>query len=207
MNLLINGLVVGAVFAIAASGLVVTYSTSGVFNFAHGALGMLSAYVYWDLRVNDSHTWPLLPKGVWPAPLALAFVLLVFAPLLGALLYRFVIRGLQETSEIVKLVVPISVLLAAIVLANWVWKPTDSHSIQPFFGADHKVTWFGVVLLWHDIVILLVAAALAVSLRVLLYRTRVGVSMRAVVDDRPLLELNGARPDRVSLVSLSLIHI
>ena len=102
MSLLINGLVIGAVFAIAASGLVVTYSTSGVFNFAHGALGMLSAYVYWDLRVNDNHSWPLLPKGPWPAPLALAFVLLVFAPLLGALLYRVVIRGLQGTSEIVK---------------------------------------------------------------------------------------------------------
>ena len=57
------------------------------------------------------------------------------------------------------------------------------------------------VLLWHDVTILLVAVALAVGLRVLLYRTRVGVSMRAVVDDRPLVELNGARPDRVSLVS------
>src|SRR5205814_10655997 len=124
--------------AIAASGLVVTYSTSGVFNFAHGALGMLCAYVYWDLRVNDSHTCPLLPRGSWPAPIALGFVLLVFAPVLGALLYRVVIRGLQDTSEIVKLVVPISVLLAVIGLANWVWKPTDAHSIQTFFGADHK---------------------------------------------------------------------
>jgi branched-chain amino acid transport system permease protein len=46
-----------------------------------------------------------------------------------------------------------------------------------------------------------VAIALAIALRLLLYRTRVGVSMRAVVDDRSLLELNGARPDRVSLVS------
>jgi branched-chain amino acid transport system permease protein len=201
MNLLINGLITGAVFAIAASGLVVTYSTSGVFNFAHGALGMLCAYVYWDLRVNDDHHWPLLPHGHWPAPLALGFVLFVFAPLVGALLYRVVIRGLQETSEIVKLVVPISVLLALIALANWIWKTDNPHSIQPFFGADHKVTVFGVVLLWHDITILFVAIALAVGLRVLLYRTRVGVSMRAVVDDRPLLELNGARPDRVSLVS------
>src|SRR5258708_8338445 len=201
MNLLINGLVTGAVFAIAASGLVVTYASCGLFTFAHGALGMLCAYVYWDLRVNDNHHWPLLPKGPWPAPLALGFVLLVVAPLIGALLYRVVIRGLQDTSEIVKLVVPISVLLALIGLANWVWKPDNPHSIQPFFGADHKVTFFGVVLLWHDLTIVIVAVALAVGLRILLYRTRVGVSMRAVVDDRPLLELNGARPDRVSLVS------
>jgi len=200
VNLLINGLITGAVFAIAASGLVVTYSTSGVFNFAHGALGMLCAYVYWDLRVNDAHTWPLLPKGTWPAPLALAFVLLVFAPALGALLYRVVIRGIQDTSEVVKLVVPISVLLALIATANWVWKPNNPHSLQPFFGADHKVTVFGVVLLWHDITILVVAIALAIFLRFLLYRTRVGVSMRAVVDDRSLLELNAGRPDRASLV-------
>jgi branched-subunit amino acid ABC-type transport system permease component len=178
MNLLINGLITGAVFAIAASGLVVTYSTSGVFNFAHGALGMLCAYVYWDVRVNKA----------WPAPVALAFVLLLFAPALGALLYRIVIRGIQDTSEVVKLVVPISVLLALIATANWIWKPDNPHSLQPFFGPDHKVTVFGVVLLWHDLTILLVAIALAIALRVLLYRARVGVSMRAVVDDRHLLE-------------------
>src|SRR3979409_62954 len=112
MNLLINGLVTGAVFAIAAAGLVVTYSTSGIFNFAHGAPGMFCAHMYWDLRVNDS----------WPAPLALGVVLLVVAPLIGALIYLVVIRGLEGTSETVKLVVPISVLLALISLANWIWK-------------------------------------------------------------------------------------
>jgi branched-chain amino acid transport system permease protein len=201
VNLLINGLVTGAVFAIAAAGLVVTYSTSGIFNFAHGALGMFCAYIYWDLRVNDNHRWPLLPKGHWPAPLALAAVLLVIAPLLGAFIYLVVIRGLEGTSETVKLVVPISVLLGLISLANWIWKSDIPHSIQPFFGSDHKVTVFGAVLLWHDLTVLVVAAVLALGLRVLLYRTRIGVSMRAVVDDRPLLELNGGRPDRVSLVS------
>ena len=201
MNLLVNGLVTGAVFAIAACGLVVTYSTSGIFNFAHGALGMFCAYLYWDLRFNDGHRWPLLPDGNLPAPLALALVLLVIAPLLGALLYRVVMHGLGGTSEIVRLVVPISVLLALISLANWIWKPGEPHTIQPFFGADHQVTVFGVVLLWHDLTILAVAVGLAVGLRLLLYRTRTGVAMRAVVDDRALLELTGGRPDRASLVS------
>ncbi len=201
MNLLINGLITGAVFAIAASGLVVTYSTSGIFNFAHGAVGMFCAYVYWDLRVNNNHKWPLLPKGHWPAPVALAVVLLVIAPALGAFLYLVVMRGLEDASETVKLVVPISVLLGLVSLANWIWNPQVNHSIQPFFGANHKVTLFGVVLLWHDLTVLAIAAALAVALRLLLYHTRTGVSMRAVVDDRSLLELNGGRPDRVSLVS------
>jgi branched-subunit amino acid ABC-type transport system permease component len=201
VNLLINGIVTGAVFAIAASGLVVTYSTSGVFNFAHGALGMLCAYVYWDLRFNNAHTWPLLPKGEWPAPLALAFVLLVFAPAVGALLYRVVIRGIRDESDVVKLVVPISILLGLIATANWIWKPNNPHSIQPFFGPDHKVTLFGVVLLWNDLTIVVVAVLLAIGLRVFLYGTRTGVSMRASVDDGRLLELNGGRPDRAALVS------
>jgi branched-subunit amino acid ABC-type transport system permease component len=191
VDLLISGLITGAVFAIAASGLVVTYSTSGIFNFAHGALGMFCAYVYWDVRVNH-HA---------PAPIALGLVLLVVAPALGAFLYRAVISGLQGTPEIVKLVVPISVLLGLISLANWIWKPIEPHTIQPFFGIDHQVTIFGTVVLWHELTILLVAAALALGLRILLYRTRTGVAMRAVVDDRPLLELNGGRPERASLVS------
>ena len=97
-NIVINGLVIGAVYAIAASGLVVTYSTSGIFNFAHGALGMFCAFAYWEVRVDQG----------WPALLALAFILLVVAPLLGLLLYVVVIRGLEGTSEIVKLVIPIS---------------------------------------------------------------------------------------------------
>jgi len=191
LSLLINGLVTGAVFAIAASGLVVTYSTSGIFNFAHGALGMFCTYVYWELRVNHS----------WPAPLALGVVLLVIGPSLGALLYRVVMSGLRDTSEVVRLVVPISVLLGFIGLANWIWKPDVPHTIQPFFGSDHHVSIFGVVLLWHDLAVVAVAIALAAALRLLLYRTRTGISMRAVVDDRSLVSLTGAGPEQVSLVS------
>ena len=58
----IIGLSTGAIYAVAASGLVVTYTTSGIFNFAHGATGMLAAFVYWQFRF----AWD------WPAPFALA---------------------------------------------------------------------------------------------------------------------------------------
>jgi len=46
------GVVVGCIYAITACGLVVTYATSGVFNFAHGAQGMFAAWVYWQLTVD-----------------------------------------------------------------------------------------------------------------------------------------------------------
>ena len=60
------GIVAGATYAVAASGLVVTYSTSGIFNIAHGAIGMFMAFVYWQLSVP------------WHIPPGWAFVITVF---------------------------------------------------------------------------------------------------------------------------------
>ncbi len=204
--LLINGIVTGAVFAIAASGLVVTYSTSGIFNFAHGAMGMLCSYVYWDLRFNNHHKYWFIARDsalqhAWPAPLALGFVLFVFAPLMGALIYRVIIRGLQGTSETIKIVIPISLLLFGIGLAGVTWKNNQPHALKPFFGLSKTVNVGGVTLTYHDVTIVIVSVVLAFALRFLLYKTRTGVSMRGVVDDRSLLELNGGRPDVASQVS------
>ena len=55
------GLVTAAIYAVAASGLVVTYTTSGIFNFAHGAFGMLAAFMYWQLRVEWGWSGPDRP--------------------------------------------------------------------------------------------------------------------------------------------------
>ncbi len=206
MNVIIFGLITGAVYAIAASGLVVTYSTSGIFNFAHGALGMFCAFIYWDLRFNDTKKLWFFPEdsavqGRWPAPIALFAVLCVIAPLMGAFLYRVIIRGLEGTSEIVKLVIPIALLLAAISGAGWIWKSDRPRSLRPWWGPQSTVKIFGETVQYHQIAIVAIAIGLALGLRLLLYRTRIGVAMRAVVDDRSLLELNGGRPDRASLVS------
>src|SRR5207245_8108196 len=56
---IISGLVTGAVYGLAAVGLVLTYKTSGVFNFAHGALATVSAYLFYTLHVQHHLSWPL----------------------------------------------------------------------------------------------------------------------------------------------------
>lgn len=55
----IIGLTIGAIYALASSGLVLTYVTSGVFNIAHGAIGMISAFVYWQIRFDWGVPTPL----------------------------------------------------------------------------------------------------------------------------------------------------
>ena len=194
----VQGIAVAAVYAIAASGLVVTYTTSGIFNFAHGAFGMMAAFTYWQLHAPvDKGGWG------WSTIPALAMVILVIAPLFGALVERVVIRGLDGASEVVKIVVTVSLMLGLLGAANWIWPANRGRSLERFF-AGQQVVIGGVGVPYHRLIILATAAAIAISLRLLLYRTRAGVAMRAVVDDRTLVQLNGGRPARAAMLSWSI---
>src|SRR5437763_6781459 len=163
----IVGVVTGAIFAVAASGLVVTYTASGVFNIAHGAIGMLMAFVYWQLRVS----WH------WPAPIALAMTLLVLAPLFGAGVERFLIRKVQGKSVVTSLVVTIGLMVGLIGLVQTVWKP-ESRVLPGFFGGSGS-SLGSVFVTWHQAITVLVAVRPAVALRLSLFRTRPGVARRA----------------------------
>jgi branched-chain amino acid transport system permease protein len=185
VTLTILGLATASIFALAATGLVLTYTTTGIFNFAHGAVGMLGAFAYWQLRFD----WG------WPAPLALAAVLLVLAPALGALIERGIMRGLTDAPEIVRLVVTISLLVAMLGLGILLWSPQQAHPTRRFFQGD-RLEVLGVVITWHEAIAFGLAVVTAVALRLFLYRTRTGLDMRASVDSRPLAQLHGARPDR-----------
>src|SRR5258708_3361851 len=104
----IVGLVVGSIYALTATGLVVTYITSGIFNFAHGAIGMVAAFAYWELTVKEH----------WPVPLALLFVLFVLAPLMGFLIDRLLMPNLPGKPQVITLVITLGLLLFLAVLAS-----------------------------------------------------------------------------------------
>ena len=191
-GLLVFGLASAAIYAVAASGLVVTYQTSGIFNFAHGAVAMWAAFVYWQLSSPDAWGLP-----VW---LSLVLTLLVFAPAFGFVIDKVLMRRLHDASPITRIVVPIGLLVALIQLATVVWSPAESRKLPRFFEGD-VVRVLGVGVDYHQIVVFVVAILVAILLRVLLYRTRIGTAMRAVVDSRELAALNGVSPNRVSSLS------
>ena len=190
LSFTILGIVTGAVYFVAASGLVVTYATSGIFNIAHGAIGMLMAFTYWELVVNQG----------WPAWIALIVVVVILAPLLGAAIERVLMRGLRNASVATSLTVTVGLMVGLIGLAQNIWDPQDPRSLPRFFGT-RKFGLGDVFVSWHDATTLIVGLALAAFLYVLLNRTRTGIAMRAVVDDRNLVGMTGARPDRISMLS------
>lgn len=189
----IAGLSTAAIYAVAASGLVVTYTTSGIFNFAHGAFSMMAAFTYWQVHV----AW-----GVPQLPAAL-LVVFVIGPLFGALIERVIMRGIEGTSEVVKIVVTISLMIALLGLSQVIWEPNVARPVLPFFeGKTFSI--LGVIVSYQRLLTMAVAVLVAVGLRLVFRRTRLGVAMRAVVDDRSLMQLNGGRPGRTSMLAWAL---
>jgi branched-chain amino acid transport system permease protein len=159
-----------------------------VFNFAHGAAGMLAAFTYWQLTVG----WG------WPVPVALATVLLVLAPAFGLLVEQVIIRPVQGLGEAERLVVTVAMLSGFIAIARWIWNPNVSRTLPPFFAGAASIHIGAASLTWQQIITMIVAVAVAAGLRVLLYSTRIGTQMRATVDDRALAGLTGADPNRAN---------
>jgi branched-chain amino acid transport system permease protein len=189
----IIGIVLGSAYAVAASGLVVTYATSGIFNIAHGAIGMFMAFVYWQLSVG------------WHINTGLAFVLTVFvlAPLLGAVVERGVIQWMDPRNVATALAVTVGLTLLFFGLVNsYLWPPT-SRVVPQFFGFN-GFTFLGVKITWEEVITVGAAVAIAVGLRLFLYKTRTGIAMRGVVDNRNLIGLFGGRSTRLSTLSWSI---
>lgn len=191
---LVVGIALGGIYAITAGGLVVTYATTGIFNFAHAAIGCFLAFVYWQLE----HQYHL------PLLLAMAITLLVVAPIIGILLDRVIMRRLRDASLVVQLMVTVGLMLTFMGITLTVWSPKTSRSVPHFFENSKGVQIGDITATWHRIITVVVALLVAVALRWLLYRTRIGISMRAVVDSRSLAGLVGAKPSVISGASWAL---
>ncbi len=182
----IFGIMLGAGYAIAATGLVVTYTTSGVFNFAQGAVGMVAAFCYWEL-VSAHHV---------PVLLALVIILVVGASIAGALVERVLMRRLHGASAERPVMVTLGLLVILTGVSTLVWSPTVERSVNNMVSGQFRLA--GINIQYQEVLIIGVALAVALALRALFYSTRTGYALRAVVDDPELLAMSGASPNRMS---------
>ena len=186
------GLVSGAIYAISAAGLVVTYVTSRVFNFAHGAVGMIVAFIYSDLRVT--HGW-----SPWPA---LSLCLLVIAPAMGLALDFVLMRRLRNVPVAISLMVTLALYQFLTGVAAFFWG-TDAKSLPGVFeGSISPVE--GLYVTYDELTIVIVAVVVLSGLSIFLRRTRLGTTMRAVVDNRTLSEMNGVSATGVTAFAWAL---
>src|SRR5437773_8195814 len=116
----IHGFPVGCVYALVATGLVLTYKTSGVFNLAFGAQAFASAAVFYDTR--HTRGWPLAP--------AFLLSVVVVGPLIGFVLDRVLFRYLRTSTVLAKLVTSLGLLVAVPAIVQ-IWFGTGSKFNPP----------------------------------------------------------------------------
>ncbi|MFB8265255.1 ATP-binding cassette domain-containing protein [Streptomyces sp. NPDC055955] len=200
----LSGLVSGALYALLATGLVLSYSASGLFNFAHGATAYLCALAFYEL--HSGLGWPAVPTAL--------LLVCVASPLLGWGLDRLMFRKLARVGETAQIVATIGLLVALPALGLWVVellddagvsvKPAENQFGLPGVGPSPAKNWQpmdGVGIDSDQLITWVTTAAVALGLWILMRHTTLGLRLRAAVDNRSLVELRGMSADRLSTVA------
>src|SRR5579863_10421895 len=99
---IIAGLVIGGIYAVVASGLVVTYTSSGILNFAYGSMAYFVARCYYFFLVQQK--WGILSSAL--------LSIIVIGPVLGVFIYLTLFRLLRNVSMLLQVVVTIGLSVA-----------------------------------------------------------------------------------------------
>lgn len=177
------GLVAGSIYGMTAVGLVLTYRTSGIFNFAHGAIAAANAYVFYELREGWSVPWPV----------AAVLCVLLAAPVMGIALERLA-KALATATTASRVVATVGLLVAIQGLLSAAFG-ASTRQFRPFL--PQHVWSVGSVNVGTDQVLTFVIAVGVTALLAGLLRSRLGIAMRGVVDDPELLDLAGTNPARI----------
>ncbi|MBY5402179.1 branched-chain amino acid ABC transporter permease [Rhizobium leguminosarum] len=176
---LISGLGIGAVYALSGVGLVILFRATGVLNFAFGAFGAIGAHCAWQLLE-------------WKIPLSVAILAAVVVSTAISFLYgRLFAPMLSHRDTVVRAVGTLAPALVLIALMGIIWGELPRR-LQ--FPTDQMfVSLFGVRLTYTRIIAILLAVVMVGAITLLLNRTRLGLDMRALANDRDLSAILGVR--------------
>jgi branched-subunit amino acid ABC-type transport system permease component len=187
MPFIVSGLTSGAVYALAALGLVLTYRTSGVFNFGHGAIGMAATYAFYTFRQH-------LPTAV-----AMVLAIGVVAPILGLIIGRGFLRRLEGASPATYVVASLGLLVTLQGVAAALYG-SNTRTVDPIFPTS-TYRLFDVNVGIDQTLVVAVAIAAGLGLVAFFRFTHLGLQTRAVVDDRNLAGMSGSAPGRITAVA------
>src|SRR5713101_3976518 len=182
------GLGSGAVYALAAQGLVVAYRGSGVLNFSHGAVALLAAWVF--TRTWADWGWPLWSSAVLGTATGVAA---------GGLIYCLVMRPLRKSAPLVRVIATLGVLacLQQLVIAVF----GGDFKLVPKFISQRKLVVGAVSLSADRLILFGIAASVSLVLTVVFRYSRFGVSTRAVAESPVVASALGHSPHRISALN------
>src|SRR5512146_1827892 len=193
LQVTLTGLVTGSLYGLFALGIALIYRTTGVLNFAYGAMAAFSACFLYILLTGPKITF-------WLALL----LSLAFAAVFGSLLERLFARPLLDAPIFTKAIATLALALVLRTLAQALWPQlaATQHFPTPFEG--HAIVIAGIYVSAAHIATLIAAAIVVVALTLFLSRTRLGIAMRATADNQPVARLMGVPVSVVFLLTWAL---
>ncbi len=199
---IINGLVLGSIYALIALGYTMVYGVLGIINFAHGEVLMIGAMVSLSLlRLILSLTADL------PGWLTLLIILPVTMAVCAALSYwieRIAYRPLRNAPRLAPLIsaIGMSILLQTIAMTIWSRNPMTYPQLLP--SSPIEVFGSGATITGKEIVIIAVALLVMCGLLFLVEKTKLGRAMRATAEQTQIAALMGVNPNRVISITFML---
>ncbi len=198
VNTLLNGITLGGLYFLVASGFTLVFGLMRNVNLAHGSMYLLGAYIGYDVAEAS---------GSWFLGLAVAFLVIALS---GALLQVLVFRRMEGDDLRQTLVtIGLSIVAADLMLAIWTGVTYQFSPPEWLFGAAKlpivsvvKSSGAAVYIKYpiYRLSVLLVAVAIGIVLWLFLNRTRIGMMVRAGVNDRDMLSASGVNVQLVFAV-------
>ena len=187
---IINGLVLGSMYALVALGYTMVYGIIGLINFAHGEVLMVGALVSWTVI---GILQPLLPP--W---LVLVIALIIACALAAALNYsieKVAYRPLRNSPRLAPLITAIGMSILLQTMAMIIWKP--NYKSYPTLLPSTPIQIGGASITPTQIMILVTTVVTLAALMWLVHATKLGRAMRATAENPRVAALMGVQPDRV----------
>jgi len=191
LQIIVGGLLLGAVYALFSAGLTLIWGMMNVINFAHGEFVMLGMYVAF---------WAFTLAGAGPASFTALAAVLLF--ILGVIVYMALIRQVMRGPMLAQILSTFGLLLLLRYAAFWAFSANFVTLPDDLVGPSFNLG--GILLSAPKLLAGIVALALTIGMHVLLTRTAIGSQILAVAEDRDAAMLMGIRPDRMQAIAWGL---
>lgn len=189
-QLILNGIIAGAIYSLVALGLSLVYGVLKFINMAHGEFAMCGAYSFFLFYVFLK--WPFF------ASLIFAIILTI---LLGFLIERTIYRPILNSPPLIPLIISLGVSFMLQALAIIFFKP-DVRSLSLTGEINTHILFNGAIAITNaQIVILLIVPILVLALFLFLKKTKIGKAIRATADNREVAEVIGINTSRIISIS------
>lgn len=190
---ILNGLVLGSMYALVALGYTMVYGIIGLINFAHGDVLMVGALTSWTLIGWMMNSWVGMPG--WLMLLVATLIAMVVCAVLNFSIEKLAYRPLRNSNRLAPLITAIGMSLLLQTFAMIIWAPNPKS--YPSMLSREPIEFGGAVISVTQITILAVTAITLAFLMWLVNRTNLGRAMRATAENPRVAALMGIKPDMV----------